>query len=202
MRPSFILAVRCDNIASKYQFQKRHMDSTVLGFDPGIKVSGYGIIRKDERKNFVAIDYGIIENTYPGSFPLYLEKIYNTVIKLVKKFKPASIAIEEPFIARNPNAGLKIGQIAGVVSLAGVKEGLKVFGYSTLAIKQAVTGYGMAEKHQVQDMVKKMLSLDIKFKRVDISDALGAAICCVNSLDWNDKIQDRNSKFKIEDSRF
>jgi crossover junction endodeoxyribonuclease RuvC len=168
------------------------MDSSVLGFDPGIKVSGYGIIKKNNNAELRAVDYGIIENTYPESFPLYLEKIYNRVVQLIKKFKPDSIAIEEPFISRNPNAGLKLGQIVGVVSLAGMKEGLKVFGYSTLAIKQAVTGYGFAEKQQVQDMVKRILSLDIKFKRVDISDALGAAICCMNSMDWDDKISKKS----------
>lgn len=165
------------------------MDSIVLGFDPGIKVSGYGIVGKNNKSELTAIDYGIIENTFPESFPLYLAKIYDKVSKLMIEFKPVSIAIEEPFISRNPNAGLKIGQIAGVVSLAGIKQGLQVFGYSTLAIKQAVTGYGMAEKKQVQEMVKRLLSLDVKFERVDISDALGAAICCINSSDWSSKIK-------------
>ena len=164
------------------------MNSPVLGFDPGIKVSGYGIIKKDNNSELVTVDYGLIENTSPESYPLYLEKIYDRVIQLMKKFKPDSIAIEEPFISRNPNAGLRIGQIVGVVSLAGMKEGLKVFGYSTLAIKQAVTGYGWAEKQQVQDMVKRLLSLDAKLERVDISDALGAAICCIHSMDWQNKI--------------
>lgn len=167
------------------------MNSPVLGFDPGIKVSGYGIIGKDKNGRIFAVDYGIIENTFRESFPLYLEKIYDKVLKLMIEFKPASVAIEEPFISRNPDAGLKIGQIAGVVSLAGIKQGLAVFGYSTLAIKQAVTGYGMADKKQVQEMVKRLLSLDVKFKRVDISDALGVAICCMNSSDWNDKIGKR-----------
>ncbi len=165
------------------------MNFSVLGFDPGIKVSGYGIVAKDNKSKLTAIKYGIITNSSPESFPLYLEKIYNRVIQLMKRFKPNSIAIEEPFISRNPNAGLKIGQIVGVVSLAGIKEGLQVFGYSTLSIKQAVTGYGMAEKKQVQEMVKRFLSLDVKFERVDISDALGAAICCINSSDWSSRIK-------------
>jgi len=165
------------------------MNSVVLGFDPGIKVSGYGIVGKGHDSKLAAIDYGIIENIYPKSYPLYLENIYDKVSQLIKKFSPDSLAVEEPFISRNPNAGLRIGQIVGVVSLAGVKRGLKVFGYSTLAIKQAVTGYGMAEKKQVQEMVKRFLSLDVKFKRVDISDALGAAICCMNSMDWNNKVK-------------
>lgn len=167
------------------------MDFVVLGFDPGIKVSGYGIVKKDNDSKLIAVDYGIIENIYPKSYPLYLENIYDRVSKLIKKFGPGSLAVEEPFISRNPNAGLKIGQIVGVVNLAGVKQGLKVFGYSTLAIKQAVTGYGMAEKRQVQEMVKRFLSLDVKFKRVDISDALGAAICCINSSDWRDRIKNQ-----------
>ena len=165
------------------------MNFSVLGFDPGIKVSGYGIIGRDKNEKLFAIDYGIIENTFPESFPLYLGKIYDKVLELIGEFKPVSVAIEEPFISRNPNAGLRIGQIVGVVSVAGIKHGLQVFGYSTLTIKQAVTGYGMAEKKQVQEMVKRFLSLDVKFKRVDISDALGAAICCINSSDWDDKIK-------------
>lgn len=165
------------------------MNSPVFGFDPGIKFSGYGIVGKNNNSELTAVEYGIIENTSPESFPLYLEKIYDKVSKLMIEFKPVSIAIEEPFISRNPNAGLRIGQIVGVVSLAGIKQGLQVFGYSTLGIKQAVTGYGMAEKKQVQEMVKRILSLDVKFERVDISDALGAAICCMNSSDWQNKIK-------------
>ncbi|MCK4904900.1 crossover junction endodeoxyribonuclease RuvC [bacterium] len=170
------------------------MNSIVLGFDPGIKVSGYGIITKDNNAKLTTIDYGIIENTSPDSYPLYLEKIYDKVVQLIKKFKPDNIAVEEPFISRNPNAGLKIGQIVGVVGLVGIKKGLRVFGYSVLAVKQAVTGYGRAEKQQVQDMVKKMLSLDVEFKRVDISDALGVAICCMNSMDWDNRIQDQRGR--------
>lgn len=168
------------------------MNVSVLGFDPGIKVSGYGIIEKGERKELAAVDYGIIENSYPESFPLYLEKIYDRVVQLMRKFKPESLAIEEPFISRNPNAGLKIGQVVGIVSLAGMKEGLKVFGYSTLEIKQAVTGYGWAEKHQVQDMVRRLLSLEKDLGRYDVSDALGAAICCMHSRDWENRVREKS----------
>ena len=170
------------------------MSSSVLGFDPGIKVSGYGIVKKDQRKELIAVDYGIIENSSPDSFPLYLEKVYDKVVQIMRKFKPSSLAVEEPFIAKNPNVGLKIGQIVGVVSLAGIKEGLGVFGYSTLEIKQAVTGYGWAEKQQMQDMVKRLLSLEKDLGRYDVSDALGAAICCMNSMDWENKIREKSGE--------
>ena len=114
----------------------------------------------------------------------------------MRKFEPSCIAIEEPFIARNPHVGLKIGQIFGVAGLAGIKEGLEVFGYSTLEIKQAVTGYGHAEKSQVQDMMKRMLSLKQDFKHADTADALAAAVCCMNSKDWESKIRDQRQQTK------
>jgi crossover junction endodeoxyribonuclease RuvC len=164
------------------------MNSSVLGFDPGIKVSGYGMVKKGAGEKLIAVDYGIIKNSSPDSFPLYLEKVYDRVVQIMRKFKPDSLAIEEPFIAKNPNVGLKIGQIVGVVSLAGIKEGIEVFGYSTLEIKQAVTGYGHAEKVQMQDMVKRLLLLEKDIGRYDMSDALGAAICRINSTDWENKI--------------
>lgn len=168
------------------------MSVSVLGFDPGIKVSGYGIVKKGQGKELIAVDYGIIKNSSPDSFPLYLEKIHDSVVQIMKKFKPCSFAIEEPFVAKNPHISLKIGQVFGVVSLVGIKEGLEVFSYSTLEIKQAVTGYGWAEKNQVQDMVKRLLSLDKDLGRYDVSDALGAAICCMHSRDWENKVRGKN----------
>lgn len=165
------------------------MNSRILGFDPGVKVSGYGVIQKCEEGKLVAVDYGIIKNTFPDSFPLYLEKVYDSIVRIMRKFSPSCIAIEEPFVARNPHVGLKIGKVFGVASLAGTKEGLEVFSYSTLEIKQAVTGYGRAEKSQVQDMMKRMLSLKEDFKHADTADALAAAVCCMNSRDWEKKIE-------------
>ena len=167
------------------------MNFRILGFDPGVKISGYGVVEKGEKGRIAAVDYGIIKNTFPDSFPLYLEKVYDFVVHIMKKLNPGCIAIEEPFIARNPHIGLKIGHVFGVAGLAGIKQGLEVFSYSTLEIKQAVTGYGHAEKSQVQDMVKRMLALEKDFERIDISDALGAAICCVNSIDWEYKIKNQ-----------
>lgn len=165
------------------------MNCCVLGFDPGIKISGYGLVERDQKNRLIPIDYGIITNSSEDYFPVYLEKIYNELTNIVGRFKPDSFAIEEPFLAKNPSIALKVGQVVGVVTLVGIKRGLKIFTYSTLQVKQAIVGYGRAEKSQVQEMARMLLSLKEKLHPDDIADALGVAICCLQCIDWEDKVK-------------
>jgi len=160
----------------------------VLGFDPGIKISGYGLVKRNEENKLVSTAYGVIRNSSPDSFPAYLGKVYRELKRVLKEFELQSLAVEEPFLAKNPNIALKIGQIAGVASIVGIEEGLEVNSYSTLQVKQAVVGYGQATKEQMQEMVKRLLFLEEIPQPDDAADALGVAICHLQCLDWKQKV--------------
>ena len=167
------------------------MSYCVFGVDPGIQITGYGLVKKDEENRFISVDQGIIKNSFKENFPLYLEKIYNESVRIIEEFKPDTLAIEEPFLAKNPRIALKMGQIEGVATLAGIHKGLEVYTYSTLQVKQAIVGYGRAEKYQVQEMIRVFLSLEEIPRPDDVADALGVAICRLQSMDWEDAIKDR-----------
>ena len=167
------------------------MSYCVFGVDPGVQITGYGLVKKDEENRFVPVGQGIIKNSFKENFPLYLQKIYNKSVRIIEEFNPDTLAIEEPFLAKNPRIALKMGQIEGVVTLAGIHKGLEVYTYSTLQVKQAIVGYGRAEKSQVQEMVRIFLSLEEIPRPDDVADALGVAICRLQSMDWEDAIKDR-----------
>lgn len=148
----------------------------VLGIDPGIAVTGYGIVEEKSRK-LVLIGWGTINNSSQVSFSQRLGQLFQRVNDLIKDYKPEALSVEEPFLAKNPHMALRIGQARGVAILAGINAGLEVADYTPLQVKQAVVGYGRAEKEQVQEMVKILLGLE-KIPRPDhAADALGLAIC-------------------------
>lgn len=148
----------------------------VLGIDPGITVTGYGIVEEKSRK-LVLIGWGTINTSSQVSFSQRLGQLFQRVNDLIKDYKPEALSVEEPFLAKNPRMALRIGQARGVAILAGINVGLEVADYTPLQVKQAVVGYGRAEKEQMQEMVKILLGLE-KIPRPDhAADALGLAIC-------------------------
>jgi crossover junction endodeoxyribonuclease RuvC len=152
----------------------------VLGIDPGIAIVGFGFIDKIGSK-LVPVQYGSIQteaHTDPG---LRLKEVYDAAVQLIEKYKPDAMAIEKLFFNRNVTTAFTVGQARGVILLAGVQAGLQVAEYTPLQVKQAVVGYGKAEKHQVQEMVKMLLKLSIVPKPDDVADALAIAICHAHS---------------------
>jgi crossover junction endodeoxyribonuclease RuvC len=152
----------------------------VLGIDPGIAIVGFGFIDKIGSK-LVPVQYGSIQteaHTDPG---LRLKEVYDAAVQLIEKYKPDAMAIEKLFFNRNVTTAFTVGQARGVIVLAGVQAGLQVAEYTPLQVKQAVVGYGKAEKHQVQEMVKMLLKLSIVPKPDDVADALAIAICHAHS---------------------
>lgn len=157
----------------------------ILGIDPGIAIVGYGII-ECKGNHFKALDYGCITTDSSLLFPERLKIVYDELIKLIDKYNPDDFAIEELFFNKNAKTVIKVGQARGVEVLAAINKNLPIYEYTPLQIKQAVVGYGRAEKHQIQEMVKLLLNLKQIPKPDDVADALAVAICHGSSLNFKE----------------
>lgn len=159
----------------------------VLGIDPSLKSTGFGII-EDADNNYTVLDFGCIKAA--GKLPFH-QKINTIRIKidnLILTYNPDEIAVENPFYAQNIKTALILGQVRGAVLVAVAENGLPLFEYSPLEIKKSVTGYGQADKNQVRSMVSTLLHIEKEILEVDASDALATAFCHLNSRLFQKKI--------------
>ena len=147
----------------------------ILGIDPGYGIVGYGIVDFNDGK-YTAIDYGVISTPKDEGIAVRLKMLYDSMEQLIEKYSPDEIAIEELFFVKNVTTGMKVSQARGVILLAGIQFCGKLFEYTPLQVKQALTGYGRAEKSQVQTMVQRFLSLERIPRPDDAADALAVAI--------------------------
>ena len=153
----------------------------VLGIDIGTAITGWAIIEKTSNK-YKVHGYGVIRTSSEIPMPLRLSNIYESLIHLIGEYKPSHLAIEDLFFFKNQKTVIKVGQARGVVIVAAVNKGLEVFDYTPLQVKQAVTGYGRADKQQIQKMVKMILGLKEIPKPDDAADALAVGLCHLNSM--------------------
>jgi crossover junction endodeoxyribonuclease RuvC len=153
----------------------------ILGIDPGLAATGFGLIKKRGSK-LTMINYSCIKTQAKTPTETRLMEIYQALNKLIKKYKPDIIAIEQLFFCKNVKTALAVGQARGVVILAAGKNKSVIKEFTPLQIKQALTGYGRASKKQIQQMVKIILNLSKVPKPDDAADALATAVCCANSL--------------------
>jgi crossover junction endodeoxyribonuclease RuvC len=147
-----------------------------LGIDPGTATTGYGLVRLSPDGELVAVKHGVILTSKDATPPARLEMIYDQMQDLLREHNPDTAAVEKLFFARNVTTGIAVGQARGVVMLAIQKAGLEAFEYTPKEIKNAVAGYGGADKRQVQEMVRALLQLDSIPKPDDAADALAVAI--------------------------
>ena len=148
----------------------------ILGVDPGYAILGWGVL--DLKGNhFSVVDYGAITTDAKMEMPLRLQHLYIQLCAVIEKYKPEVASIEELFFNSNAKTAIMVGQARGVAVLACVNGGLEVNEYTPLPIKQALVGYGRADKKQVQAMVKAILNLSEVPKPDDTADAVAAAIC-------------------------
>lgn len=152
-----------------------------LGIDPGTATTGYGLVRLDADGGLVAVDCGVILTPKEASASARLEILYRALRALLRKHHPDTSAVEKLFFQRNVSTAIAVGQARGVVLLALEQAGLEVFEYTPNEVKQAVAGYGSADKKQVQDMVRVLLQLDEIPRPDDAADALAIAICHLNT---------------------
>ena len=156
----------------------------VLGIDCGSRVTGYGVIDTDGA-DCIFVRCGAIRSKPSDPLAGRLKSIYNGIVEIIQEFGPEVAAFESLFYAANVQSALKLGHARGVSMFAAAEANLPVFEYSPLEVKSAVTGYGRAEKLQVQQMVCALLKLESLPETYDASDALAVAICHVHSNRFN-----------------
>lgn len=152
----------------------------VLGVDPSLRSTGFGVI-EDRGGGYAPVAFGVIRPSPRLPFHLRLDEIRSELEKIMTDFAADEVAIENPFFARNARTALSLGQVRGAVLVAVACRGCGLFEYSALEIKKAVTGYGQADKSQVQTMVRNLLQLADDALPDDATDALAAAICHLNA---------------------
>lgn len=161
----------------------------ILGIDPGIAIVGFGFIDKQGSK-LVPVQYGCIQTEAHTPEEERLLHVYEGMVQLMDKYKPDAVALEKLFFNRNVTTAMSVGQARGVMVLAAVQKGLPVSEYTPMQVKQAIVGYGKAEKRQVQEMTRMFLKLQAIPKPDDVADALAVAICHAHSSTLNSKINE------------
>lgn len=148
----------------------------ILGIDPGYAIVGYGVLEFDNVR-FKVVNYGAITTDPETPFPERLLEIHTDMCSLLDTFKPDCMSIEKLYFNTNTTTGIDVAQARGVTMLAAAQRNIPIYEYTPLQVKVAVTGYGRAEKHQMQEMVKNILHLNAVPKPDDTADALAIAIC-------------------------
>ncbi|MBS1249450.1 MAG: Crossover junction endodeoxyribonuclease RuvC [Chloroflexi bacterium] len=153
----------------------------VMGIDPGTATTGYGLVREDERGNLAAVAYGVVTTPSKWEMPHRLLHVYEKLKEIAQEHQPDSSAVEKLFFQRNVRTAISVGQGRGAALIALASCEIPLGEYTPLEIKQAVVGYGNADKNQVQQMVKLLLNMEELPRPDDAADALAVAICHIHT---------------------
>jgi crossover junction endodeoxyribonuclease RuvC len=148
----------------------------ILGIDPGFAIVGYGVLRHEDNR-FTTLDYGSINTDAGTPFERRLLTIHEALSRVMDRYAPQSVAVEQLYFNKNVKTALAVAQGRGAILLTAARRGLRIAEYTPLQVKIAVTGYGRADKAQIQQMVKTILNLQSEPKPDDVADALAVAIC-------------------------
>ncbi len=165
------------------------MDLRIMGIDPGIAIVGFGFIDKNGSK-LTPVQYGCIQTEAHTPEEERLLHVYEGMVQLIEKYEPQMVAFEKLFFNRNVTTAMSVSQARGVAILAAAQKGLPIAEYTPMQVKQAVVGYGKAEKKQVQEMVRMFLNLQKVPKPDDVADALAVAVCHAHSYVLNSKLNE------------
>ena len=149
----------------------------ILGLDPGLATMGYGVVEKLKNDSTVAVDYGVVLTPKEESLPVRLAMLEEGVNKILGKYKPDEIAVEELFFSKNITTGIPVAHARGVMLLTCIKYCGRLYEYTPNQIKQSLTGYGKADKIQMQHVVTSLLHLSKIPRPDDAADALAVALC-------------------------
>lgn len=152
----------------------------VLGVDPGTALCGYGLVAA-EKDDYSLVAYGAISTLANSPLPTRLLSIFDGLASIISNYHPDAAAVEKLFFAKNARTALAVGHARGVALLAAAQAGLQVFEYTPNEVKQAIVGYGGADKNQIQQMVRMLLRIDFVPEPDDAADALAIAICHLQS---------------------
>lgn len=169
----------------------------VLGIDPGSETTGWGVVEGDAR-TYRAVDFGALKANPREHFAARLLKISNGVEELLARFRPDVCSVEDAFFAVNVKTALKLGQVRGVILVAAQRAGVEIAEYAPRLVKQTVVGYGAAEKQQVQEMVRVLLSLASIPQPHDAADALALAICHFHHSGLAARVQPTAARSKLD----
>jgi crossover junction endodeoxyribonuclease RuvC len=152
----------------------------VLGIDPGTAITGYGLVSEQDG-SLALVNCGVITTPAGQALPMRLQAIYQGLTDLIRRFQPGAAAVEELFFSRNARTALAVGHARGVTLLALADAGLPIAEYKPMQVKQAIAGYGGADKQQIQEMVRLLLDLACVPKPDDAADAVAIAICHIHA---------------------
>lgn len=150
----------------------------ILGIDPGLARLGFALVKREGQKAHY-LKSGVIKTQKEERRPVRLNHIYDLLQEICRDYHPDIMSVEKLFFSRNAKSAIEVGEVRGVVLLLGRKEGLTIYEYTPLEVKQAITGYGNADKRQVKKMVQLLLNIDRLPGPADASDALALALCCM-----------------------
>jgi crossover junction endodeoxyribonuclease RuvC len=157
-------------------------DYIVLGIDPGTATTGYGVVGRTLRGDFEMLACGVIRTAANVEMHLRLLELFNDVQALLREFRPNEVAVEKLFFGKNVTNAITVGQARGVVLLAAALAGLPLAEYTPAEVKQAISGYGNAEKRQMQEMVQRLLRLDAPPQPDDAADGVAIALCHLQTV--------------------
>lgn len=164
-----------------------------LGIDPGVATTGWGVVEdsKGSLNGLSAVDHGVISTEVGQPVSSRLSEIYKGLRKILRKYKPAGVAIEQLFFCKNVKTAIRVGEARGVILLALSVPGLEIQEFTPLQVKDAVCGYGKADKKQVQRMVQSILGMDDLPRPDDAADGLALAICLASSMESLGKLANK-----------
>ncbi len=160
----------------------------ILGLDPGTAITGYGIVEPRGDGSYRAVAYGALRTPAQWPLPRRLRSLYDQLQAVLREFSPQAVAVEKLFVQRNLRSALSVGQARGVLLLAAAQANLPVAEYTPTAVKQALTGYGAADKQQMQRMVQMLLGLAQRPRPDDVADALAVALCHAQHMAWSRRV--------------
>jgi crossover junction endodeoxyribonuclease RuvC len=154
----------------------------VLGIDPGTAITGFAIIDETQGGDLTLVDVGVITTPAKSPLPSRLQKIFESICQLIDQHHPDACSVEKLFFSKNARTAMSVGHARGVTLLAMANSNLPIYEYTPMQIKQAVTGYGSAQKKQIQEMVRMLLNLTEVPKPDDAADAAAVAICYLHRV--------------------
>jgi crossover junction endodeoxyribonuclease RuvC len=159
-----------------------------LGIDPGTAIIGFGLVRELDDSSLQAVHYGVIRTSPDMPMPERLQTIYDELTSLIEIYKPDSAGVEELFFAKNVTTAITVAQGRGVILLALQKAGVRIHEFKPNMVKQSISGYGGADKAQMQEMTRLLLNLESIPRPDDAADALAIAITNIHTAAYNDNL--------------